>query len=92
MAIWRKVLATFICFMMFLILYIILRNGWIVVISIAPGPEYGLLLFLLPGMVTSLISRDSAIFSSLSEGWFPFLSVFYCVWPFTHAFVHWFRN
>lgn len=68
MAIWRKVLATFICFMMFLILYIILRNGWIVVISIAPGPEYGLLLFLLPGMVTSLISRDSAIFSSLVGG------------------------
>ncbi|MDH2898908.1 MULTISPECIES: inner membrane protein YbjM [Rahnella] len=68
MAIWRKVLATFICFMMFLILYIILRNGWIVVISIAPGPEYGLLLFLLPGMVTSLISRDSAIFSSFVGG------------------------
>ena len=68
MAIWRKVLATFICLMIFLILYIILRNGCIVVISIAPGPEYGLLLFLLPGMVTSLISRDSAIFSSFVGG------------------------
>ncbi|WP_112198057.1 inner membrane protein YbjM [Rahnella sp. NRRL B-41462] len=68
MAIWRKVVAPLICCTMFLIIFLMLKNGWIIVRNIAPGPEYGLLLFLIPGVVTSLISRDSAIFSSFVGG------------------------
>lgn len=68
MAIWRKVVAPLICCIIFLIIFLLLKNGWIIVRNVAPGPEYGLLLFLVPGMVTSLISRDSAIFSSFVGG------------------------
>jgi hypothetical protein len=68
MAIWRKVVAPLICCIMFLIIFILLKNGWIIVRSITPGPEYGLLLFIIPGVITSLISRDSAISSSFIGG------------------------
>ena len=68
MAIWRKVVAPLICCIIFLIIFLLLKNSWIIVRNVAPGPEYGLILFLVPGMVTSLISRDSAIFSSLVGG------------------------
>jgi hypothetical protein len=68
MAIWRKVVAPLICCIIFLIIFLLLKNGWVIVRNVAPGPEYGLLLFLVPGMVTSLISRDSAIFSSFVGG------------------------
>ena len=68
MAIWRKGVAPLICCIMFLIIFILLKNSWIIVREIAPGPEYGLLLFLIPGVVTSLISRDTGILSSLIGG------------------------
>ncbi|WP_338020026.1 inner membrane protein YbjM [Rahnella perminowiae] len=68
MALWRNVFAAVICCIIFLIIFILLKNGWVIVISVAPGPEYGLLLFLLPGVITALISRDSAIFSSFIGG------------------------
>lgn len=64
MAIWRMVLAPLICCVIFVIIFILLKNGWVNVRNIVPGPEYSLLLFLLPGAVTSLVSRDSAIASS----------------------------
>lgn len=68
MAIWRKVLAPLICCIIFLIIFLFLKNGWIIDRRVAPGPEYGLLLFLLPGVITSLIFRGSAIFSSFVGG------------------------
>ncbi|CAM3966642.1 inner membrane protein YbjM [Rahnella victoriana] len=68
MAIWRKVVAPLICCIIFLIIFLLLKNGWIIVRNVAPGPEYGLLLFMIPGVIASLISRDSAIFSSFVGG------------------------
>ncbi|AEX52424.1 inner membrane protein YbjM [Rahnella aquatilis] len=68
MALWRNVLAPVICCIIFLVIFILLKNGWVIVRNVAPGPEYGLLLFLLPGVITALISRDSAIFSSFVGG------------------------
>ncbi|MBF7955946.1 MULTISPECIES: inner membrane protein YbjM [Rahnella] len=68
MAIWRKVVAPLICCIIFLIIFLLLKNGWIIVRDVAPGPEYGLLLFMIPGVIASLISRDSAIFSSFVGG------------------------
>lgn len=65
MAFWRKLIAPLFCCIIFVITFISLKNSWVIVRSITPGPEYGLLLFLLPGLLTGLIYRDSPIFSSL---------------------------
>ena len=89
MAIWRKGVAPLICCIMFLIIFILLKNSWIIVREIAPGPEYGLLLFLIPGVVTSLISRDTGILSFMIGGlvsilvWFLFrMAIYPRVGPF----------
>jgi hypothetical protein len=65
MAIWRKIKAPATCCILFVIAFIFLKNGWIIVSDQFPGPEYGLLLFLFPGVMTALLFRDTAIFSTL---------------------------
>jgi len=48
------------CCLLFLAIFIMLKTELIVMRHFAPGPEYGLLLFMLPGMVTtSLVSRNA---------------------------------
>ena len=68
MALWRKVRAPVLCCLCFIVIFISLKNSWIVVRNTGPGPEYGLLLFLLPGMLTAMIARESPIFSSFVGG------------------------
>lgn len=68
MALWRTVRAPLICCIFFIVTFISLKNSWIEVRSSGPGPEYGLLLFLLPGIFTALIARESPIFSSFVGG------------------------
>src|SRR5471030_2865183 len=63
MALWRTVRAPVLCCIFFIVIFISLKNSWIVVRTTAPGPEYGLLLFLLRGIVSALIVRESLIFS-----------------------------
>jgi len=48
------------CCLLFLAIFIMLKTELIVMRNFAPGPEYGLLLFMLPGMVTTcLVSRNA---------------------------------
>ena len=68
MALWRKVRAPVLCCLCFIVIFISLKNSWVVVRNTGPGPEYGLLLFLLPGMLTAMIARESPIFSSFVGG------------------------
>ena len=48
-----------VCCLLFLAIFIMLKTELIVMSNFTPGPEYGLLLFMLPGMVTtSLVGRN----------------------------------
>lgn len=64
MALWRKVKAPLTCCILFVMAFICLKNGWIIVSESFPGPEYGLLLFLLPGVMTAVLFRHTAVFST----------------------------
>lgn len=51
-----------ICCVLFTLIFVLLKTEVVVVRNIAPGPEYGLLLFAIPGMVTAHVIRRSQLF------------------------------
>ncbi|PLR37251.1 hypothetical protein CYR55_09925 [Chimaeribacter californicus] len=55
---------TALCCLLFLTIFIMLKTELIVVRNFAPGPEYGLLLFMLPGMVTTSLVKQSGLFAA----------------------------
>jgi hypothetical protein len=50
-----------ICGVLFTLIFILLKTEVIVVRHITPGPEYGLLLFIFPGIITAHLVRRSAL-------------------------------
>lgn len=47
------------CCLLFLAIFVMLKTELVVMRTFTPGPEYGLLLFMLPGMVTaSVVGRN----------------------------------
>jgi hypothetical protein len=52
---------TALCCLLFLTIFIMLKTELIVMRNFSPGPEYGLLLFMLPGMVTTSLVKQSGV-------------------------------
>lgn len=57
----RPTVGPIICCALFTLIFILLKTEVIVVRHITPGPEYGLLLFVFPGIITAHLARGSAL-------------------------------
>ncbi len=51
-----------ICCVLFVVIFVFLKTGLIVVSPGSHGPEYGLLLFIFPGIITAHVIRHSQLF------------------------------
>src|SRR5471030_41670 len=51
-----------ICCVLFVVIFVLLKTELVVVRTLPYGPEYGLLLFIFPGIITAHLIRHSPVF------------------------------